>query len=245
MGSIGAVQGPWVGRRRREHLVRRRDIAGPPELVAPQLLGLVLRVGERAGRIVEVEAYAAHDDPASHAFRGRTPRNGSMFGPPGTLYVYVSYGLHRCANIVTGPEGEGGAVLIRALEPVDGIAVMQEARDADRARLPRARAARPPTAVPLVELARGPGRLCAALGITTELDGADVLAPGSPVRLLRDGLAVDPAAVTAGTRVGIRRWAVAGSPHVSGPRLAAPPPEGVGSSLGPKRPRASGERKVG
>jgi DNA-3-methyladenine glycosylase len=202
-------------------------LSGPPEDIAPRLLGLVLRVGERAGRLVEVEAYAAHDDPASHAARGRTPRNGSMFGPPGTLYVYVSYGLHRCANIVTGPEGEAGAVLVRALEPVDGLAEIQLARDADRARLPRARSGKPARAVPLVELARGPGRACAALGITIDHDGVQVLSRTSPVRLLDDGVRPAAGAVVAGPRVGIStalerpwRWGVSGSPFVSSPRFA-------------------------
>jgi DNA-3-methyladenine glycosylase len=150
-----------------------------------------------------------------------------MFGPPGTLYVYVSYGLHRCANVVTGPEGEAGAVLVRALEPVDGLAEMQAARDADRARLPRALGGKPPGRVPLVELCRGPGRACAALGITLDHDGARVLDRSSPVRLMDDGIRPPTDAVAAGPRVGISvaadrpwRWGVAGSPYVSSRRFA-------------------------
>ncbi|MEZ5226434.1 MAG: DNA-3-methyladenine glycosylase [Acidimicrobiales bacterium] len=104
------------------------DLEHPAIEVAPMLLGLVLRCGERAGRIVEVEAYGGADDPASHAARGRTPRNATMFGPPGGLYVYLSYGIHCCANVVCGPEGQASAVLIRALEPIEGLAEMAVAR---------------------------------------------------------------------------------------------------------------------
>jgi DNA-3-methyladenine glycosylase len=213
----------WTGERGREVLVAPPEIAGLPEEVGPRLLGLVLRVGDRAGRIVEVEAYGGARDPASHAFRGLTARNRTMFGPPGGLYVYVSYGLHRCANLVTGPEGEAGAVLLRALEPVDGLEAMRAARLAESARLPRRGAGAPKPSTDR-ELCRGPGRLCAALGISTEDDGTTVVAATGRVRLVHDG--VRPAAVATGTRVGITaavelpwRFAVAGSVHVSSPRF--------------------------
>lgn len=126
------------------------DLARAPESVAPDLLGLLLVCGERSGRIVEVEAYGGRDDPASHAARGPTPRAAIMFGEPGRLYVYRSYGIHWCANVVAHDGTDAGAVLVRAVEPVAGI----EAMWADR---PAARRA--------TDLASGPGRLCQALGI--------------------------------------------------------------------------------
>lgn len=182
----------------------RRD---PLEL-APALLGKVLVAGERAGRIVEVEAYRGEDDPASHAYRGPTARNAVMFGPAGHLYVYRSYGLHWCANVVAGATGVAGAVLIRALEPVAGIEAM--ARDRPAARRP-------------VDVANGPGKACQALGVHGGHDGIDLTRARSEVRLLDDGVA-PPAVPTAGPRVGITvavdrpwRFSVPGSPHRSRP----------------------------
>lgn len=182
----------------------RRD---PLEL-APALLGKVLVAGERAGRIVEVEAYRGEDDPASHAYRGPTARNAVMFGPAGHLYVYRSYGLHWCANVVAGATGVAGAVLVRALEPVAGIEAM--ARDRPAARRP-------------VDVANGPGKACQALGVHGGHDGIDLTRARSAVRLLEDG--VEPPAVpTAGPRVGITvavdrpwRFSVPGSPFRSRP----------------------------
>ncbi len=186
-------------------MLRRTVVARPAEEAAPLLLGAVLRCGGRSGRIVEVEAYGP-DDPASHAYRGCTARNATMFGPPGGLYVYRSYGIHLCANVVTGREGEGSAVLVRALAPRDGI----EAMRADR---PAARRDR--------DLCRGPGRLTAALGILATHDGVSLLDPDSPVTL-HPGEPVPAAAMVAGPRVGISRaterpwrWSIAGDPHVS------------------------------
>jgi DNA-3-methyladenine glycosylase len=155
--------------------------------VARDLLGAVLVV-ERggalvAGRIIETEAYTA-DDPASHSFRGRTPRNAVMFGPAGHLYVYRSYGIHWCANVVTGSEGDGQAVLLRSVDPLEGADEML-----------RRRGRRP--------LADGPGKLCQAFGLDGDDDGADLCAHG-PIRILDDGAAQrgDP---IVGPRIGITK----------------------------------------
>lgn len=161
-------------------------LGGDAPEVAPLLLGKLLRVGACTGRVVEVEAYTA-DDPASHSVRGRTPRNASMFGPAGTLYVYVSYGIHHCANIVTGAEGDGQAVLVRAVVPIEGIDEMRRRRGGVDDR----------------RLADGPGKLCQAFGIDRDDDGADVCRPDGRIRLLDDGVPV--VEVVAGPRVGISR----------------------------------------
>jgi DNA-3-methyladenine glycosylase len=136
-------------------------------------LNKVLVHGDRAGRIVEVEAYAGAADPASHAFRGRTARNATMFGPPGHLYVYFTYGMHFCANVVCGPVGEASAVLLRGLTPMSGLAEMYAARG------PAARADR--------DLCNGPGKLCQALGIDRSMDGADLVSGDRGVEVLDDG----------------------------------------------------------
>jgi DNA-3-methyladenine glycosylase len=195
--------------------VPRAMLGGTSTDVAPWLLGVLLVVGGRAGRIVETEAYLGPLDEASHAFRGRTRRNATMFGPPGHLYVYFTYGMHWCANVVTGGDGEAQAVLLRALEPVAGLEEMRAARPAARRDL---------------DLCRGPARLCQALGITGSHDGSDLTVPGPD----RPWLALDgqprPAEVVAGVRVGISkavghpwRFAVAGSRYVSAPRLTGSP----------------------
>jgi DNA-3-methyladenine glycosylase len=149
--------------------------------VAPELIGATLVVNGVGGRIVEVEAYD-REDPASHGFRGQTPRNGSMFGPPGHAYVYRSYGVHWCLNFVCEEEGVAAAVLVRALEPTRGLAAMRGRRGLEDERL----------------LCSGPGRLCQALALTGEHDG---------LRLDRRPFAlVEPAApaqVVRGPRVGI------------------------------------------
>lgn len=155
--------------------------------MAPELLGKVLvvdRGGLRTtGRIVETEAYTA-DDPASHSFTGRTARNAVMFGPPGHLYVYLSYGIHCCANVVTGAAGDGQAVLLRAIEPLDGV---------DEMMLRRGR--RP--------LADGPGKLCQALDIRLGDNGADLSVP-THFALIDDGTPPPPDPIV-GPRVGITR----------------------------------------
>lgn len=153
--------------------------------VAPELLNKVLRVGSCAGRIVEVEAYS-EEDPASHTFRGLTARTAPMFGPPGRFYVYLSYGIHYCANIVCGGVGEGQALLLRAVVPTRGVTTMRERR-----RQPDGRA------VPDDRLADGPGKLCQALGITLAHNNrrASVLDDGVP----------PPAVPRVGPRVGITK----------------------------------------
>lgn len=167
-------------------------------LVAPDLLGKVLWTPECAGRIVEVEAYTA-DDPASHSFAGPTRRNAAMFGPPGRLYVYLIYGMHYCANVVTGAEGDGQAVLLRAVEPLAGVEVMRQRRAPVRDDR---------------RLADGPGKLCQAFGITAADDGEDLT--GDRIAVVDDG-AASTAAVTITARIGItkaadlpRRWHLAG-----------------------------------
>lgn len=224
-------------------------VARDPRLVAPELLGMVLRHGRRAGRIVEVEAYCGAEDPAAHTYRGRTARNATMFGPPGLLYVYRSYGLHWCANVVCGAEGEGVAVLLRALRPLAGIEEMGGARAAGR---------RPGAGpVPVRNLCRGPGCLTQALGVTGVHDGADLLAGDREVRLEDDGWR--PRQVTQGIRVGISvaverpwRWWVADAPEVSGPRrpadaLSSPGPDSsvAGGGLGSNQPGLTWQRRRG
>lgn len=186
-------------------------LGGSPLEVAPLLLGAVLRHHDVAVRLTEVEAYAGADDPGSHAFRGRTPRNAVMFGPAGRLYVYFTYGMHHCANVVCGPVGEAGAVLLRAGEVIAGL-------DVARARRPRSSDR---------DLARGPARLCAALGLDRDQDGA-VLESGS-LRLELPAMRLADERVSRGPRVGLRhaaqrpwRFWETGSPWVSAYRPAAP-----------------------
>jgi DNA-3-methyladenine glycosylase len=171
--------------------VARDRLARPATWLAPRLLGAVLVATvdgiEAAVRLTEVEAYSGLDDPASHAYRGRTARNAIMFGPPGHLYVYFTYGMHWCANVVCGVDGQAEAVLLRAGEVVCGL-------DAARRRRPSARTA--------AELARGPARLASALGITDRHYGVDLCSEASPVRLERL-VRYRPTAVLTGPRVGI------------------------------------------
>jgi DNA-3-methyladenine glycosylase len=186
----------------------------------------------RSGRIIEVEAYGGPPgpggrppgDPASHAYRGPTARNRTMFGPPGHLYVYFSYGVHWCANVVTGPAGTAAAVLIRALDPLDGLDLMRAARWRTQRRQLDA------------DLCRGPGRLTRAMGIDGSHDGIDLCSATSPLYLADDGMAqVGEPEVSA--RVGISvgrevpwRFSVAGHRGVTGHRR----PGGVRD---PARPR--------
>lgn len=162
------------------------------DVVARALLGVTLRHerddGVVSGRIVETEAYLGPHDPASHSAAGRTARTWHMFGPPGTAYVYFIYGMHWCLNAVTREDGYGAAVLIRAIEPVDGVPLM-------RARRPKARSDR--------ALADGPGKLCAALGVDRRCDGWS-LTGGSALSLVQ-GDAVPDAEVLVTPRIGISK----------------------------------------
>ena len=181
-------------------------LSGPVHEVAPLLLNAVLRHGDVAVRLTEVEAYAGQADPGSHAFRGPTPRNEVMFGPPGHLYCYFTYGMHVCANAVAGPEGTAGGILLRAGEVVEGLDLARTRRPVSSDR----------------DLARGPARLCRALAIELSHDGTDLsageitLEPGTP-----------PTRWEAGPRVGLRaaadvpwRFWTPGEPSVSAYRPA-------------------------
>jgi DNA-3-methyladenine glycosylase len=163
------------------------DLTGPVEQVAPALLGAHLVSGDVVLRLTEVEAYAGEADPGSHAFRGRTPRTEVMFGRAGIAYVYFTYGMHWCMNVVTGPDGIASAVLLRAGEVVGGCEVVRSRRPGASDR----------------DLARGPARLTKALGVTGEQGGTDLLDPRSPLRLLPPEEAVTPIQVRVGPRVGV------------------------------------------
>ncbi len=176
--------------------------------MAPELLGKLLVRDSRVARIVEVEAYCGAEDPGSHAFRGMTRRNATMFGPPGRLYVYFTYGMHWCANAVCGEDGEGVAVLLRAAEPVTGLDQMWANR-------PKARRER--------DLLAGPARLCQAFGLDGGDDGADLVTADRGVTLADDGTA-PPDAPAVSTRIGLSsgadlpwRWCTPGSLHLSKP----------------------------
>ncbi|RZI59592.1 MAG: DNA-3-methyladenine glycosylase [Rubrivivax sp.] len=176
------------------------DFLQSPVVVARSLIGWTLLVNGVGGVIVETEAYDM-DDEASHSFRGMTARNAAMFGEPGTAYVYRSYGLHWCLNLVCGPSGHGAAVLVRALEPTNGIDTMQQRRGVQALRL----------------LTTGPGRVAQALGVDRSLDGLPLDRP--PFALSPPGVA---RAVSIGVRVGITkaadrpwRFAMTGSAHLS------------------------------
>jgi DNA-3-methyladenine glycosylase len=188
--------------------------------VAPALLGCVLSArspdGEVSVRLTEVEAYAGEADPASHAYRGRTRRNGVMYGPPGHAYVYFTYGMHFCVNLVCRPAGTASAVLLRAGAVVSGATLAGHRRSAGKRPAPASR-----------DLARGPARLCQALGIDRTLDGADVCDPASPLRIFGPG--PPGAAVSSGPRVGVStaatvpwRFWVTGDPDVSAYRAHTP-----------------------
>jgi DNA-3-methyladenine glycosylase len=192
-------------------------LTGTPLAVAPRLLGAQLTSGlgddQVSVRITEVEAYDGESDPGSHAGRGRTRRNEVMYGRPGLLYSYLSHGLHHCLNVVVGPPGVAGAVLLRAGEVVDGL-------DLARSRRPAARRT--------ADLARGPGRLGAVLGLTLDDYGADLLDPESETRLLIQDRAIPDVRVSTGPRVGLRlaadrpwRFWLTGDPTVSTYRPAS------------------------
>jgi DNA-3-methyladenine glycosylase len=204
-------------------LIPREFFARPSVQVAPDLLGCVLEHetadGLVAVELTEVEAYAGASDPASHAYRGKTRRNAVMFGPPGHAYVYFTYGMHFCVNLVCLGNGSASAVLLRA-------GAITEGED-----LARARRTRGTAAVAFRDLARGPARLCQALDIDRSLDGADVCVAGSPLRARwPDARTTDRSAeIKSGPRVGIAvaaevpwRFWLDGEPTVSPYRPAAP-----------------------
>jgi DNA-3-methyladenine glycosylase len=202
---------------REAKLLRRAFFNRDPRIVSCELLGklIVRRNGRKqlAGRIVEVEAYLGADDLAAHAAAGHTARNAVLWGPPGHAYVYFIYGVHYCLNISCLPEGEAGCVLIRALEPVSGIAEMAMARELADIDYTSMRDLR--------KLASGPGKLCEALGITRPRDNdKDMLSPESDLQVMSDGFRVEEVAVT--PRIGITksaemplRYLIASSPFLS------------------------------
>jgi DNA-3-methyladenine glycosylase len=200
-----------TGGRRRGRTLPRSFFARDSRELAPDLLNKLLvhddaEFGRLAVRLVEVEAYAGEEDPGSHAYRGETPRNRVMFGPPGHLYVYFTYGMHWCANVVCGDTGWASAVLLRGGAPAEGIEIMRARRHAAR----RDR-----------DLASGPAKLTQALAITGAQNGVDLVR--GPVRLVDDGVP-PPRRPGRSTRVGLRpgegdtarwRWFVRGDPNVS------------------------------
>lgn len=185
-------------------------------VVATELLNKLLVVGStegpdrsgpaRVGRIVEVEAYGGADDPASHGHRRRTARNDSMFGPPGRLYVYFTYGMHHCTNIATGADGQASAVLLRALTPIAGLDEMREAR---------------PACARDSQLCAGPGRLSLAMGLDLTFDGADLVDAHRGVYVVDDGVP-PPTSPGVSARIGVSaggdlpwRYYVPGAPGLS------------------------------
>jgi DNA-3-methyladenine glycosylase len=186
----------------RSELLDRRFFARSVHAVAPDLIGATLLCHGVGGIIVEVEAYH-QTDPAAHSYRGRTARNAVMFGPPGHAYVYRSYGIHWCLNFVCEPEASASAVLIRALQPTDGVAIMRRRRRVKDERL----------------LCSGPGRLCKALGITGDENGLALELPAFELRAR-----IPAPEIVVGPRIGISvaleqpwRYGLKGSPFLSKP----------------------------
>ncbi|MES1169095.1 MAG: DNA-3-methyladenine glycosylase [Leifsonia sp.] len=162
------------------------DLGDPSIEVAPRLLGALIHGRGVTVRLTEVEAYLGELDPGSHAFRGPTRRNAVMYGPPGHLYTYFTYGMHVCANVVCSPEGTASAVLLRAGEVVDGIDIARRRRTTSKRD---------------VDLARGPARLCVALGITLDDDGDDLA--HEPIRLEATHSPAPATLIRTGPRVGV------------------------------------------
>jgi DNA-3-methyladenine glycosylase len=211
------VGGPLNG------LLAREFFAGPSLQVAPRLLGCVLEhqtaEGLVAVELTEDEAYEGSADPASHSYRGRTARNAVMFGPPGHVYVYFTYGMHFCVNLVCGPEGTATAVLLRAGRVIEGAPLAAARRLAGR----------PAAHVPDRDLARGPARLCQSLGIDRAQNGVDACDPASALRIRPGPPTAMPRQITRGPRVGVssaadRPWRfwLTGEPTVSVYRPHAP-----------------------
>lgn len=221
MGGRGLTGDPAADR----PVLDRAVLGGPAPEAAVALLGALLVARAADGpavvlRLTEVEAYAGPGDPASHAARGRTRRTAVMFGPAGHAYVYLSYGIHWCLNVTCGPDGTAGAVLVRGAAVVAGVA-------AARARRPRV--------TDDARLARGPGVLTLAAGVTGALDGADLLDPAAPVTLRAGPPAAARGRVASGPRVGVSaaadvawRFWLPGEPSVSAYRRSAgAPPRAV------------------
>jgi DNA-3-methyladenine glycosylase len=202
-GAEGLSERRRIGRRLPRSFYARRSTEVAPDLLGRILVGRTEDGARLAARIVETEAYEPHD-PASHAYRGRTERNAAMFGPPGHLYVYFTYGMHYCMNAVAGNAGEGMAVLLRAAEPIAGLDPMRERRGRERD----------------LDLCSGPARLCQAFGVDRSSDGIDLVRGGG--LWIAEGTPVARARVVAGSRVGIRvgrehdwRFSIDGDPFVS------------------------------
>ncbi|WP_214416793.1 DNA-3-methyladenine glycosylase [Sphaerisporangium fuscum] len=218
----------------RKTALERKFFDRPSHEVAPDLLGRVLVHGPVAVRLTEVEAYGPPgEDPASHTYRGRTPRNSVMFGPPGHLYVYFTYGMHFCANLVCLPEGMGSGVLLRGGEVIEGVDLARTRRHRPSTSAPLTG---PGRVVPYRDLARGPARLAVALGIGREHNGADCChdlaspdpSPGAGTEragemfLVLEGEPSDPALIRSGPRTGVSsaadtpwRFWIDGDPTVS------------------------------
>jgi DNA-3-methyladenine glycosylase len=201
-----------VAKRKRPGILPRNFYLHAPDVVGQRLLGKLItrRIdGQRVtGRIVELEAYLGFDDPAAHSFAGKTARNAVLFGPPGFAYVYFIYGMYYCLNVSCEPDGKAGGVLIRALEPVEGLETMARLRGLSWPAKPQM-------------LTSGPGRLCQALGITrASHNGIDVTDATSDLQIVDDGF--EPAAISATPRIGITkaaerplRFVIEGNPFVS------------------------------
>ncbi len=195
---------PWDPLVREAEVLPRRFYERPAVEVARDLLGKILVRGRSAGRIVEVEAYLGREDRAAHAWCGLTGRTSVLFGPPGHAYVYFVYGMYECLNVVAEPEGSPGCVLIRALEPLAGVALMRRRR---------------PGVQRMEDLASGPGKLTIALGITRRHNGADLTQGPLTIRRLEGG---EPFRIGVTPRIGIRhsadwplRYVIAGSRFLS------------------------------
>lgn len=179
----------------------------PSHQVAPDLLGRVIVHESVTVRLTEVEAYGLPgEDPASHTYRGRTPRNSVMFGQPGHVYVYFTYGMHFCANLVCMPEGIGSAVLLRAGEVLAGSDLARSRRRASGTATANGQDERPERTIPERDLARGPARLAVALGLVREHNGLDCCSPGG-IQVF-EGDPVDPARIRTGPRTGVATGAV-------------------------------------
>jgi DNA-3-methyladenine glycosylase len=238
-GNVRDVESVGSRERREAALLRRDFFSRPAQEVAPSLLGCVIESETSAGLvavvIAEVEAYAGEADPASHAYHGPSSRNMVMFGPPGHAYVYFTYGMHFCMNVVCLPRGTASAVLLR------GGAIVEGAELARQRRLTSRRGVRDQSdglggrggldgrSLPDRDLARGPARLCQALGVDRSLDGVDLCSPESPLRIC--AATAPPERIQRGPRVGVStaasvpwRFWIAGEPTVSAYRAARAAP---------------------